>query len=530
MSEIERVQSIFPVTLSLLGNRHEEMLTGLAGELDEHSPLETFIHLLQRIDAPGYLNDLARLELVYNEVRKIQLHKDTVIENFTINPSLKVIELQYTNLHSLLLKAGSSDADAPAAGRVIYLVLVHPENNAVRVFTAENTDLLAMKILEEGLDPDRTARQFGIATGEMDRVFWTAADRGVLIEPSSEIRRSFKARDENNKPVENVSDFFTIQWHITQVCDMHCRHCYDRSDRSPLTLERGIEILDELRLFCKEKKVRGQITFTGGNPLMHPDFFSFYREAAHRGFTLAILGNPASRETIQKIMEIQKPVLYQVSLEGQREHNDYIRGTGSYQRAIDFLQVLSEFAIQSSVMLTLTAHNVDQVIPLARELQGKADAFTYNRLAPFGEGSRLLSVAPERYHSFLHEYLEEARSTPVMGLKDNLLNIELSRNGMDTFGGCAGYGCGAAFNFVALLPDGEVHACRKFPSMLGNINETAFSDIYDSTLAEQYRRGPEECADCSLAPVCRGCPAVASGMGKDIFREKDPYCFMSHLK
>jgi len=529
MSEIERVQTLFPVTLSLLGNRQAEMLSDLPDELNEDSPLESFIHVLERMGAPGYLGELARLELLYNTVKKTKLDKENHIENFIINPSLKIQESGYVDLHHILLKHGKG-ADAPDAGNVIYLVLMHPEDQAVRVMPADNTDLLVMKILEEGLDPDQTARQFGITTGEMDRVFWTAADRGVVIEPSSEIRRKFNVLDENGKPAENVSDFFTVQWHITQACDMHCRHCYDRSDRSPLTIDRGIEILDELRSFCKEKKVRGQVTFTGGNPLMHPDFFSFYREAADRGFTLAILGNPASRETIKKIMDIQKPVLYQVSLEGLSEHNDYIRGAGSYQRAFDFLEILKEFGIESSVMLTLTAHNVDQVIPLARELQGKANAFTYNRLAPFGEGSQLLSVEPERYRSFLQEYLEESRNTPVMGLKDNLLNIELSGKGKDTFGGCAGYGCGAAFNFVALLPDGEVHACRKFPSMIGNINETAFSDIYDSALAEQYRRGPEECADCSLAPVCRGCPAVASGMGKDIFREKDPYCFMGVSK
>ena len=34
---------------------------------------------------------------------------------------------------------------------------------------------------------------------------------------------------------------------------------------------------------------------------------------------------------------------------------------------------------------------------------------------------------------------------------------------MEPFGGCTGFGCGAAFNFMAVLPDGEVHACRKVP-------------------------------------------------------------------
>jgi hypothetical protein len=54
-----------------------------------------------------------------------------------------------------------------------------------------------------------------------------------------------------------------------------------------------------------------------------------------------------------------------------------------------------------------------------------------------------------------------------MGLKDNLLNLVLAEGGEAPFGGCTGNGCGAAFNFVTLLSDGEVHACRKFPSPWG---------------------------------------------------------------
>ncbi|NDY43751.1 hypothetical protein G3N55_13020, partial [Dissulfurirhabdus thermomarina] len=39
--------------------------------------------------------------------------------------------------------------------------------------------------------------------------------------------------------------------------------------------------------------------------------------------------------------------------------------------------------------------------------------------------------------------------------KDNLLNALLHREGLPLSDGCTGYGCGAAFNFIALLPDGE---------------------------------------------------------------------------
>ncbi len=113
-----------------------------------------------------------------------------------------------------------------------------------------------------------------------------------------------------------------------------------------------------------------------------------------------------------------------------------------------------------------------------------------------------------------------------MGIKDNLLNIVLERRGMETFGGCTGYGCGAAFNFLAVLPDGEAHACRKFPSPVGNVLTQGIAGAYDSEEAARYRRGAAACAGCRLRPVCGGCLASARGFGLDFFSEKDPMCFV----
>jgi radical SAM protein with 4Fe4S-binding SPASM domain len=144
-----------------------------------------------------------------------------------------------------------------------------------------------------------------------------------------------------------------------------------------------------------------------------------------------------------------------------------------------------------------------------------------------GEGASLYSVEPEKYRDFLEQYLAAAENNPVISLKDNLFNIVKEEQAQPWSGGCAGYGCGAAFNFLSLLPDGEVHACRKLPSLLGNIFSESLSEIYHGALAERYRQGSSACRDCQIRPVCGGCPAVAYGFGLDVFKDKDPYCFYS---
>jgi len=208
------------------------------------------------------------------------------------------------------------------------------------------------------------------------------------------------------------------------------------------------------------------------------------------------------------------------------EHNDYIRGEGFFERVLEFLGVLREMGIESGVMLTLTRDNMDQVLELGELLRERADSFTFNRLCPVGEGANLLLPEPADYREFVSRYVEASRENPVLRYKDNLLNLSLEEKGLRPFEGCTGYGCGAAFNFIAILPDGEAHACRKFPSVIGNVLEDGIGAVYDSAEAARYRRGSRSCDGCRLRPVCGSCLAVLHGLGKDLEGDRDPFCFI----
>jgi selenobiotic family peptide radical SAM maturase len=262
---------------------------------------------------------------------------------------------------------------------------------------------------------------------------------------------------------------------------------------------------------------------------MHPEFLCLYQAAADRGFVTGILGNPAGEDDIDNITAIQTLSFFQVSLEGLEPHNDYIRGKGHFRRVISFLELLAKKNIYTKVMLTLTRTNQDQVIPLGRYLQGKADQFVFNRLSLQGEGAALEMADPKTYADFLRIYIKAAGGYPVMGFKDNLFNGIFQEMGKPLFGGCTGFGCGAAFNFVSVLPTGEVHACRKFDSPLGNLTRDSLTDIYHSSAARQYRTGPQACLSCDLNRVCRGCLAASQSTGLDIFVDRDPYCFKTAL-
>ncbi len=493
---------------------------------------QSFVHFLsenyEAMDLPSFIYELAQLEEVYSDVRFVQTSTPESSDELTLNPTLQLLQLNWMNLIPLLTPERFDKKSEPEKGEELVLVWKDYATLSIIMKVATEQDLLVLKILVEGIDRVKAAAAGNSTVGEIDLAFEEAIRAGIIISPQSKLKRpDGKFCKLDNIEDENlIANVFTLQWHITQLCDLHCKHCYDRSKRSPMKLKQGLAILDQLRDFTLTRNVQAQVTFTGGNPLLYPDFVDLYQGAADRGFMVAVLGNPAVRGQLEPLLHIQKPRFYQVSLEGLPAHNDAIRGAGHFDRTMTFLKLLKELGVSSMIMLTLTKDNIDQIIPLGEFLRDKVDDFFFNRLSMVGEGANLQLPSPQKYEQFLSKYLDAAKGNHVLGLKDNLINIVKKNQGKKLFGGCCGFGCGAAFNFFSVLPDGEVHACRKFPSPIGNIYEKTLSEIYDSSQAQGYRAGCAECENCSLKPICGGCLAVSYSHGQDVFKQRDPFCFI----
>jgi selenobiotic family peptide radical SAM maturase len=518
------LDEIYPLCRQLLGIKTWKRLT--AGRDTEPDSFPDFLEHQGGPGIPTFLAGLAQIEFSRHKAAAAE-HPPPLADALCINPGLQITPVAGKNLVPLFSRAKQRDLDRVVPGSEIIISWRCPEAGSLVTRVAGQCDLLALKLAAEEIDPIDAAGQAGVAVGVIDAVLREAVRDGLLLSPPSRLRREDAIAAAVLDPEYTTAGVFTLQWHLTQECDLHCRHCYDRTSRRDFPFKRALTLLDELRVFCRSRFVRGQVSLSGGNPLLYPQFIDLYRAAAERDLMIAILGNAADRGTLERIVAIRMPVYYQVSLEGLEPHNDEIRGAGNYRRTVDFLRTLTEMGVPNMVMLTLTRHNMAQVIPLAGELEGITGGLTFNRLALFGEGAGLELPTPGEYRIFLEAYAAALDEHPVLRLKDSLLNTVFERDGSGLFGGCAGYGCGAAFNFVSILSDGEVHACRKFPSPIGNILSESLERVYTSESAQRYRSGSSACAGCSLNAVCRGCPAVTASLGLDPFTEKDPFCFKS---
>jgi len=225
----------------------------------------------RREDIPFYLSELARLEYAISHSLSLKGSIPSTIVDLTLNPTLQILQFSWKGLPFIADREGE-DARAPEKGDEIVLVWYHPREEKVRFRSANGDDLLPLKIVAEGIRREDVAKAGNVSIGMIDDLMYRAVRRGLLLEPPSGIRRDEETFPKGKDIDEEFfsSPVFTLQWHITQACDLHCKHCYDRSSIRSMDYKDAISIMDDLRTFCLERHVTGHISFTGGNPLMYP--------------------------------------------------------------------------------------------------------------------------------------------------------------------------------------------------------------------------------------------------------------------
>ncbi len=343
-------------------------------------------------------------------------------------------------------------------------------------------------------------------------------------------------------PAIQTFDFF-IQWHLTERCNLACRHCYQGGRRTPeMTvdeLKREIDGAAEMFTAWKEEgiSVVPSIHFTGGEPFLFRGLWDVVAHARQRGFAVALMSNGIliSDEDAEKIREWDVFDV-QISLEGPAPIHDRIRGVGSFRGALQGARRLIAAGNRVSANVTLSRINigsVEETIGIARDTGFNSIGFS--RVVPCGRGRGLLDffLTPEEIRTAYSRAfgLSAAGFSVVSG--DPLAGIV---RGVHPPAGCrlTLSGCSAGFSGVTITSDGTVMACRRIGLKAGNLKRKSLREIWaTSPLLWKLRRRESyrgKCGACELWPTCRGCRAVSYALssthGKaDLFAD-DPQCWL----
>lgn len=337
-----------------------------------------------------------------------------------------------------------------------------------------------------------------------------------------------------------MAGFFALQWHITNKCDQRCKHCYIFNSDHPVTgeewsLENAELLLNEFVAFCRKYEKRPSMAITGGDPILHPQFWEILDLVCKHKIPFNILGNPfhLNPQVIKNLKDAgcQK---YQVSLDGLEKTHDSMRQPGSFNATIEAIKLLKENNLSPVVMTTVSKVNwleIPELTKLIVELGVHTCAFA--RYCPT-HGDVKDNLSPQQYRNFLDTmwkvYTNLAEKGTRFTLKDHLWKAYLVEEGLLEVvkdDGIVYDGCHCGNSHLTFLETGEAYACRRMETPVGFFPDNSLEEIFFGKEMDTYRdiRQIEGCKECELLCQCRGCRAVAFGTSGGNYFAKDPQCW-----
>lgn len=337
-----------------------------------------------------------------------------------------------------------------------------------------------------------------------------------------------------------MNKHFAFQWHILDDCDQRCNHCYifskdNNKELEKMSFENMNLVLENCLEMAGRLKRKPYFVITGGDPILHPDFFRILEKLSDNNIDYSIAGNPyhLTSEVCARLKELGCRQ-YQMSLDGLRKTHDYFRKPGSFDITLDKIKTLRSAGIKASIMTTVSKENINQIPWIVDEaVRAKADMFSFARYCPSNPQED--KITPNEYRNLFEKlwlkFNEYRHFDTLFSLKDNLWTLFLYEKGLfnisenlkeDVIYG----GCDCGINHLTILPNADVHACRRMESRIGNALRDNVSDIFKNNIMDQFKHFDkfEKCGECELLRFCRGCPAVSYSYTKNKY-SADPQCW-----
>ena len=336
-------------------------------------------------------------------------------------------------------------------------------------------------------------------------------------------------------------EYFAFQFHITDECDQRCEHCYIFSEDNNKCLNEmklaDIEtVIENSVKMCEKMKRLPYFYITGGDPILHKNFWKVAGLLKERDIPFGILGNPfhLNDEVCQKLKSFGCSK-YQMSIDGMKKTHDSIRKPGSFDTTIEKISCIRKAGMDCAIMTTVSGTNKDEIEDIVDlVVENHVDIFAFARYCPTSF-EKETHLEPQEYRNLMArlwaKFEKYKNCETTFNLKDHLWNLFLYEQGLfkipEGLDNNIMYdGCNCGKCHMTILPTGDVYACRRMESMIGNALTDSMYDLFIGSAMDEYRKYDkfEKCAKCELLRFCRGCPAVAYGYNHNMY-SADPQCW-----
>ncbi len=376
------------------------------------------------------------------------------------------------------------------------------------------------------------------------------------VEASDVLRYGRKSKDlpshllqfsEDKRPV--------VVWNITNRCNLACIHCYAHANkdyaRRELTLSEGYDLIDDLAQFGVPV-----ILFSGGEPLLREELFSWVAYATSKGIRAVISTNGTliTREKAKRLKDLGLSYVG-ISLDGLEEVNDRFRASkGAFSQAMRGIEECMRAGIKVGLRFTINKLNQDQ-IPHIFDLIETHDIprVCFYHLVYAGRGSLLVDqdLGHQETRKAVDLIMDRTKDLFDRGKPKEVLTVDNHADGPYVYlrmkrennpraeevlellkmneGNNSGRGIGC------ISWDGRVHADQFWRHYsFGNVLERPFSLIWTDLsnplmrmLKEKKKYVKGRCQACKWLDICGGNFRVrAEAITGDVWAP-DPACYLT---
>ncbi|MDZ7722023.1 MAG: radical SAM protein [candidate division KSB1 bacterium] len=329
---------------------------------------------------------------------------------------------------------------------------------------------------------------------------------------------------------------------LTERCNNNCVHCYINKPVSHQCDEMSTDFIRELIQQAADKGCLS-IRFTGGEPLLRPDFAELYTVARQLGIRVILFTNATLLHTDIITLFTDIPPLYpiEVTLYGmhQSSYEAVSRKPNTFRPAWEGIQALWKNNIPFVVKQAFLPPNYNErlefeawaeTIPcmnqkpdyaLNFDLRVRRDSETRNheirnvRMSPehFVE---IMARNPKRYLNEMQQFMKKFSKPPGNKL----------------------FTCGAGCSAWTVDSFGNLQVCLmvRHPNLIVNLHELPLDEamqILTRRKESLYSRNieyRERCAQCFLYDRCRQCPGTAWCEHGVMDQPVDYYCALAHAE
>ena len=268
-----------------------------------------------------------------------------------------------------------------------------------------------------------------------------------------------------------------VAWQVTNECNLACLHCIEESGpgkafRDELTKAQVFRVLEQVMDYQVP-----YLSFSGGEPMIHPHFFEMVEYVCARNGQLKIEtnGHYLTPENCERLKALGVKAV-QVSLDGaSRETFNRMRVRGDFDRTVDGLRNLRAAGVPIEINYSPTRFNVHE-IGIAVDLACELGAYSFYTGPTMYTGNavktwHLLELSEDQYAAFfevLHAKTEEYRGRMRVHFHEMGLLEELR------------YRLHHPAALLIVLPNGLVKLINALPFVCGDLRSQTLGEIWEN--------------------------------------------------